>query len=136
MTTPLTKSALQPVILIGEDEEGVRKLLRLVLEEGGLAVRLAATGTEVVAQYRIDRAQGAKIALVLLDVQMPGLDGPGTLIELRKINPGVRCCFMTASSGEYNYDQLTALGAERVFDKPFNSLKDLVQSLRNLLHVL
>jgi CheY-like chemotaxis protein len=115
---------------VGEDEEGVRKLLQLVLSEGGFVVLMASNGAEALRRYQ---EQADQIDLVLLDVQMPNLDGPETLVELRKVNPSVRCCFMTASSGRYTYEELMRYGAERIFDKPFNSLQDLVRSLRELV---
>ena len=61
----------------------------------GLAVWLAADGPEAVELYRGHRDT---IDVVLLDVQMPGLDGPATLTALREFDPGVLCCFMTGHS--------------------------------------
>lgn len=119
----------RPILLVGEDDEGVRKLLNLVLEEHGFSVLLAATGQEAVHLYRQHKDS---IDLVLLDVQMPKMDGPHALVELKKINPAVRCCFMTASSGPYSTEDLLRLGAERVISKPFASLGELVELLHEI----
>jgi two-component system OmpR family response regulator len=60
------------------------------------------------------------------------LDGPGTLKALRAVAPAVRCCFVTAFSGSYGTDDLLALGAARVVEKPFR-LDDLAATLRAVL---
>ncbi len=56
---------------------------------------------------------------MLLDVRMPGMDGPQTLAALKRINPAVLCCFMTGYAGDYTGEGLLALGAVRLFEKPF-----------------
>lgn len=122
----------KPVLLVGEDEEAVRKLLKIALEDHGFTLILAANGREAIDSYRKEQE---RIDLVLLDVQMPELDGPQALVELRKINPAVRCCLMTASSGPYSYEDLHQLGVERIFEKPFSSLNELARSLHELASV-
>lgn len=119
----------KPVVLIGEDEEGVRKLLKIALEERGFEVMLAANGREAAALYGQHKSE---IDLVLLDVQMPEMDGPHALAAMRKLNPAVRCCLMTASSGPYTYQELHQLDADRIFEKPFPSL----QELASVMHML
>ena len=66
--------------------------------------------------------------MVLLDVRMPGMDGPQTLASLQRIDPAVVCCFMTGHAGGYTADGLLALGAVRLFEKPFR-LDDMAQAL-------
>jgi CheY-like chemotaxis protein len=68
---------------------------------------------------------------VLLDVNMPGLDGPTALAWIRRIDPQVRCCFMTGFSAEHSAEELMALGAVRVFDKPFR-LDEIIRTLAEL----
>ena len=67
------------------------------------------------------REHGEHIALVLLDVRMPGLDGPKTLEALRKLNPEVPACFMTDNTGDYEPQELLQRGATYVITKPFLS---------------
>ena len=104
-------------MLVVDDDRGVRNLLDIVLGEHGLTVWLTADGDQALKTY-IDHS--AEIDLVLLDVRMPGRDGPETLEELRKLNPLLRCCFMTADSGRYTENELMALGAEYIFFKPLS----------------
>jgi carbon storage regulator CsrA len=98
-----------PRVLVADDEGCLRVLLARVLGRHGFEVVLAATGREAVAHYR--QAPGA-VAVVLLDVKMPGVDGPQTLAALRQLHPGVRCCFMTGDPGRYTEDGW--LGGPRV----------------------
>jgi CheY-like chemotaxis protein len=112
----------RPGILVVDDESSVRGLLKIVLESQGFDVWLVSDGCEALKLYCRFRSQ---IDLVLLDVRMPGWDGPRTLAELRQMNPDLPCCFMTGQAGQYCERQLLGLGASRVFAKPFalNSLR-------------
>jgi CheY-like chemotaxis protein len=102
-------------VLVVDDQEGVRGVLELMLRQEGFAVWLAADGWEAIDLYRSRRAA---IDLVLLDVRMPGLDGPATLTALRGLNPQVRCCFLSGDLGGYAEGELRDLGAA-VLPKPF-----------------
>jgi len=118
----------QPGILVAEDEDLVRQLLHRALEQEGFTVWSAGDGREAVELFR---RHGAGIALVLLDVQMPALDGPGTLAALRGMNPGVCCCFMSGDNRDYDGEALRALGVAGFFQKPF-ALAEVTQALRRL----
>lgn len=103
-------------ILVVDDEQGVRDVLNAGLRSEGFAVGLAANGRDALDVYR---RQGQTIDVVLLDVRMPGLDGPRTLAALQELNPQVRCCFMSGDLGSYTEERLRSLGAAAVFPKPF-----------------
>src|SRR5262245_20788106 len=105
-----------PGILVADDDPVLLRMLQLVLQARGFSVWAAANGAEAVALYARHRAQ---ISLVLLDVRMPGLDGPQALAHLRRLDSGVACCFMTGFAGAYSDDDLRALGAQRCYEKPF-----------------
>jgi CheY-like chemotaxis protein len=74
-------------ILVADDEAWVRGLLDIAMRREGFAVWLAANGHEVVEMYRCQRET---IDAVLLDICMPGLDGPPTLAALQELNPQIR----------------------------------------------
>lgn len=117
-----------PGVLVVDDDEMLRNLMRTVLQRRGFHVYTAASGAEAVAMYQQQREQ---IAVVLLDVRMPVLDGPETLAQLRRINPSLCCCFMSGHTGEYTLTDLLARGASYCFDKPFR-LEEVAQTLLRL----
>ena len=106
-----------PGVLVVDDDDGVRRVVAAGLRHHGFAVWLAAGGREAVDHYR---RHGGAIDVALLDVQMPGRDGPGTLADLRAFDPNVRACFMTGDAGRYTDQVLVGLGALAVFRKPLH----------------
>ncbi|RMH19077.1 MAG: response regulator [Acidobacteria bacterium] len=88
-------------VLVVDDESTVRDVARACLEEHGFTVLTAADGHQAVEIYR---RKGGEIALVLLDMTMPELDGEGTFAALREIRPEVK---VILSSG---YDEKQATG--------------------------
>jgi CheY-like chemotaxis protein len=108
-----------------DDDVLIRTLLHVALCRQGLAVWVAADGAEALRLYRQHRV---KIDLVLLDVNMPGLDGPQTLELLRAENPSLRACLMSGARDHYSEAELAALGVTCFFAKPFQ-VADLLQQL-------
>jgi CheY-like chemotaxis protein len=119
----------RPGILIVDDDAGVRELLTKVLLDQGFVVFWASNGRQAIEVYQKQRPD---IDVVLLDIQMPGLDGPQTLAGLQKVNPEVYCCFMTGGDGNYTEDELLERGALHVLQKPFH-LSRVVQLVRQLV---
>ena len=115
-------------VLVVDDEGALRRLLDVGMRQEGFAVWLAATGREALDLYRRHRET---IDVVLLDVLMPGLDGPQTLAALQELNPEIRCCFMSGDLGSYTEERLRGLGAAAVLQKPFR-LAEAAQALRQL----
>jgi DNA-binding response OmpR family regulator len=103
-------------ILVADDDEGVRAVLEAALHNSGFEPHLAENGVKAVDLFRRHKEE---VGAVLLDVGMPGLDGPATLVALRGAGLEVPCCFMTGFSLDYTEEDLLALGAARVFAKPF-----------------
>jgi CheY-like chemotaxis protein len=118
----------KPGVLVVDDEHMVRIMVQLALERNGFDVWLAANGRDAIELHREYRED---IAVVLLDVCMPGLDGPRTLEALREIYPGVPACFMTGNAGRYPPDELLQLGAAYVIAKPFH-----LDELANMLEMV
>jgi CheY-like chemotaxis protein len=116
-------------ILVVDDDALIRSLFAACLPPQGFAVWLAASGAEAIELFR---EHGGDFDILLLDVRMPGLNGPQTLALLRQLDSNVRCCFMSGDTGDYTEDDLFTLGAVAVVDKPF-SLNALVRQLRELV---
>lgn len=111
---------MSKTILVVDDEPDIRELIRLSLERlGGHRVLACATGAEALERLRSDEVDG-----VLLDVQMPGMDGPRVLQELRRIPRAadLPVVFLTASVLEVQMADLRALDARGVVRKPFDPL--------------
>ena len=117
------------LVLVVDDEAAILELTRQTLEGFGLRTLTAADGGEAVALYR---GRAGEITLVLTDMMMPVLDGPGTIQALRAINPAVR---IIATSGLHGYSLAVPArtpesgGADLFLPKPFNAeaLKQAVQ---------
>jgi CheY-like chemotaxis protein len=105
-------------ILVVDDDDGVLRFLAAGLPREGFAVSLAANGREAADLLRACRPA---IDVVLMDVCMPGRDGPETLAALREQDPQVRCCFMSGDLGEHTEDGLRRLGTGEVLRKPFTA---------------
>lgn len=124
--TPHSKALRQPRVLVVDDDELVRNVLRLGLQRSGFDVDLAADGWEAVDRLERD---GTDISAVLLDICMSGLDGPHTLARLQQINPDTPVYFMTAGCINYSEQELVGRGAVQVFRKPFD-LDAVAEALR------
>jgi two-component system, OmpR family, response regulator len=107
-------------VLIVDDEPDIRRIARLSLARlGGMEVIEAATGDEALSQARDQKPDA-----ILLDVMMPGRDGPSTLSALQA-EPGtaaIPVVFLTAKAMVVEVERLRALGAVGVLTKPFDPL--------------
>ena len=105
-------------ILHVEDEPDIRAIAKLTLEAlGGYEVESCESGEEALA-----KAPDFQPDLVLLDVMMPGMDGPMTLAALRRLPScsGVAMVFMTAKAQPSEIEKFRSLGAVDVITKPFD----------------
>jgi len=124
------QSCEKPGVLVVDDEHMVRIMVQLGLERNGFDVWLARDGREAIDLYC---RHAEEIAVVLLDVRMPGLDGLQTLEVLRQRNPEVLACFMSGGTGASKPEELLQRGAAYVIAKPF-LLEDLANILRLMTH--
>lgn len=119
-----------PKILIIDDEEEVRALLRKALEKQGYEVEEAADGsqgTRLLSQRPFD--------LVIVDLFMPKKDGMQTIIDVRQGQPDVKVVAISGGGLTGNLELLThaqTLGAECSFAKPFN-LNELLDTVCDLI---
>ncbi|WP_027873023.1 response regulator [Spongiibacter marinus] len=120
--------SLERVLYI-EDEEDIRIVADIALKTiGGLDTRCCASGPEGLAALETFPAQ-----LILLDVMMPGMDGPSVLSEIRNNEQyqNTPVVFITAKVQADEVDQLLSLGANAVISKPFEPM-DMAQKLRDI----
>ena len=83
-------------ILVIDDDEAVRKVFLLALEETDFQVDTAPSG-----QKGVEIAEEQKYDLIYLDLKMPGMNGVETLRKLRAIDPDVPVYIITAFYGEF-----------------------------------
>jgi CheY-like chemotaxis protein len=122
------KVKAEGTILVVDDEPNVRRVASAILERHGYTVALAADGYEALA---LGLAHGGKFAAVLLDLMMPGLDGPGTLKELRAMNPHLPILLMSGFTEEDARRKLPSDGLVAFLPKPFTA-EDLLRAIASL----
>lgn len=113
-------------VLVIDDNADIRAFLGAGLGASGFTVWLAADGPEGTNVYR---EHAPAIDFLLLDVRMPGWDGPETLTAIRALAPDLPCCFMSGDPGHYTEQDLLNLGAVGVLLKPFR-LDELIAQLK------
>ena len=108
-------------ILYVEDEPDIQAVAKLALEMvGGYTVKICSSGEEALRE-----AVAFAPDMILLDVMMPGMDGPNTLKALRELPSlaTVPMAFMTAKVQPQEVARYKLLGALDVIPKPFDPMK-------------
>ncbi|HEU4684852.1 MAG TPA: response regulator [Nitrospira sp.] len=120
-----------PSILVVDDEEQIRQLIRTTFEEAGYRVSEASNGRDALAQYRMNPTD-----LVVTDILMPDQDGLECISMLRRESPDVKIIAITGGSdliGVLGFlDVAKMLGAHRTLQKPFE-MKALLDAAASAL---
>jgi len=115
-------------ILVIDDEDSIRTLLKDVLEKAGHQVIQAADGRAGLLAYQMN-----KVDLVLMDILMPGTDGLEATLQLTREYLDAKIIAITGAQGDKNFlDVAKLFGACRVFEKPFDLAK-IVQAVNEEL---
>lgn len=117
-------------VLMVDDEVDIRRIGQIALERlGHWRVLLASTGAEAIALAAKEQPD-----VILLDVMMPGMDGPTTFDRLRAQPETAHTpvIFMTAKVQHHEVDRYLSLGAAGVIGKPFDPMA-LPATIRALL---
>jgi CheY-like chemotaxis protein len=120
-------------ILHVDDEPDIREIVEMALGlTADFEVQACACGADALA-----KAVAWSPFLILLDVMMPGMDGPTTLMHLRRDprTTNIPVLFMTARAQAREVQQLISLGAQGVISKPFDPMT-LAFSLRSHLQAI
>ena len=104
------------LILVVEDEQMVADLARDILLRFGYSVLVVNSGREAIDLYR-QRTQ--EIAVVLLDMVMPEMDGGEVFQRLRAVNPDVKVIVSTGCDCALDVDAILRQGATGFIQKPF-----------------
>ncbi len=116
-------------VLYVEDDPDIRAVAEFALEDEGVELEVCETG-----MVALEKAKAFRPDLLLLDVMMPGIDGPTTLQRLREYSHLVDtpAIFMTAKVQPNELEQYEAAGAIGVISKPFDPM-GLADEIRRLL---
>ena len=115
----MSSDTLQRILYV-EDEPDIQAVARMALEAvGGFTLQVCSSGEEAL-QTAVEFAPD----LLLLDVMMPGMDGPTTLQELRNLRDlaNTPAVFMTAKVQPQEIEQFKSFGALDVIPKPFDPM--------------
>ncbi len=107
-------------LLVVDDEEGVRRSLKKVLEKDGYEVILAEDGNQAIA---IVANNPHSIEVVISDYKMPGIDGLKTLVEIGKINPEMTKIILTGYATMESAIESVNAGIDGFITKPFSNIE-------------
>lgn len=114
------------IILVVDDEERIRRLLRMYLEKEGYVIEEAQDG-----ETALKMATERDYALILLDVMLPGMDGIEVCTKLRQIK-STPIIMLTAKGEENNRVQGFEVGADDYVVKPF-SPREVIYRVKAIL---
>ena len=116
----MAKPSLERIMLV-EDEPDIQAIAKVALEMvGGFKIEVCSSGAEA-----LKKAPEFAPDLILLDVMMPVMDGPGTLVALRNLaeTATTPVIFMTAKVHPSEVAEYKKLGALDVIAKPFDPMQ-------------
>ena len=122
----LRDRSTDPLILVVDDDLGVRDLTGSMLELKGYAVVCASNGEEAV---RLFEAFGSRIRLLVIDIVMPTMSGPIIAQRLRELRPDLPILFVSGLIKPPQYQGLT----EEWFLRTTDSQRMLIDKIRELL---
>jgi DNA-binding NtrC family response regulator len=116
-------------ILVVEDDEAVRNVSRLALEKYGYTVLEAERGTQALEAFG---PLATAIDLVVTDVIMAGMSGPGLVVRLQKVDPDVKVLYVSGYTEEATIHHGVLTEGIAFLQKPFTP-DGLVRKVRQLL---
>lgn len=115
-----------PKILVVDDEEEVREILEMDLEDAGYQTCAAGSGN---AALRVLEKEAKNVSAIISDVRMADGDGVYLLKEVRKRFPEISTLILMTGFSGHSKEQLLEIGAAEVFDKPL-AMTELIQFLK------
>ena len=118
-------------ILIVENEPLVREAMEDILDSGGLNAIGTASGVEGIEAFT---SRQDEISLVILDMRLPGMDGPAILKALRQINPGLKAIISSAYDEKEIRRGFNGEPVCSILKKPFDA-DDLLSTVRQVMSI-
>ena len=118
-----------PRVLVADDDDGLRQLMRMILRRAGFEVIEAVDGLEAMA-----RAQDSDPTLILLDVMMPGMNGTEVCRNLKSDRrfDRVPVIFVSAVEDSKRVTEIQQLGADDWIKKPIGPT-ELLSRVRGVM---
>ncbi len=117
------------LIFVVDDEEDIRNFIRDVLQSNGYKVLLAASGDQAFDIYKM---RGQDIALVILDMAMPGMGGEEAFMKMKEVNPAIKVLLSTGYSQDGRVSEILSKGVMGFIQKPYE-FNQLMAKLRQIL---
>jgi CheY-like chemotaxis protein len=127
---PAEKPCGPGTVLVVDDEEDVRRVVKMMLEDAGFAVLAAADGQEALSTFQ---ERGDEIDVVILDMTMPQLSGEEVFREMRQIQPDVRVILTTGYSAQDATHRFGGQEPAAFLQKPYR-VGALVAKLREVMN--
>jgi len=109
---------LSPTVLVVDDSPAMLRYLRMLLEVDSYRVETATNGLEALLRLR----EGGIPDVVLLDLQMPQMNGVLTLRRLLKLHPALKVIMCSALADPWRIQEAKLLGAQAYLTKPVQHL--------------
>ncbi len=124
------RNARMNKLLIVDDEVEICEFLKSFFEDRDFKVVIANSGTQALEQVELFQPE-----VVLLDIQMPGMDGLQTLKKIKELHPKVKVIMVTAVETQEKIEEAMRLGADNYITKPL-SLEYLEKDVQDKIDVL
>ncbi len=116
MNVPL--SFTQKTVLVIDDEEPVREIVKDILESAGNSAITTPDGTTGIELFK---KYSTRIDFIILDLSMPGMSGKDTFLQLKSINPDVRIILSSGYTEEEATEEFHDLGLVGFIQKPYRA---------------
>ncbi|MDX1692807.1 MAG: response regulator [Ketobacteraceae bacterium] len=119
-------------VLVTDDLEDIRKLIGTMVSNAGADVDYAASGEDAIDKFRSARESGKPFDLLIMDIQMPGIDGIEATRKIREMDSGVPIIALTAAIMQGDKEKGLGVGINEYQGKPINA-KKLITTLARYL---
>lgn len=111
------------IILVDDEKDFVETLAKRLRHRGGYVVDVTYTGEDA-----LDKIRECEYDVAVIDLKMPGMDGLETLVEIKKLYPGLRVIFLTGHASTETGEEGKNKGAFDYMTKPveFNELMEKI----------
>jgi DNA-binding NtrC family response regulator len=111
-------------VLVVDDEESVRIILKQMLDKGGYGVGLASNGVEA-----LNKMKSTKFDMLISDINMPVMDGVALLQKSKELYPAIPVIFITAYGKDKVIMEAMKAGLSDYIEKPFR-MDEVLQTIR------